>query len=292
MLASALVLYTEIVSTLSRNQSHIRAFYKAMSRAWGPQHWWPARTRLEVIVGAFLAQNTSWTNVERAIGQLRRKKLLSVAALRRVRSENLESCVRSAGYFRQKARRLKAFIEFLDARYGGSLKRMFAQPPEDLRQQLLALNGVGPETADSILLYAGNHPVFVVDAYTRRILDRHGILPANAPYEQVRALFESALGRQFQLSSEVFPNQLKQAKCERGNLKLETELRGAAHLPSPMSTARRTELAQVLNEMHALIVGVGKKHCLKVAPQCKGCPLEKFLHFTAETQHAEPDEDR
>src|SRR5581483_5142757 len=100
--------------------------------------------------------------------------------------------IRSAGYFRQKARSLKNFIEFLDARYGGSLQRMFAQPTEKLRQELLCLKGVGPETADSILLYAGNHPVFVVDTYTKRILDRHAILPVNAPYEEIRALFESA----------------------------------------------------------------------------------------------------
>lgn len=261
------------------DHARIRAFYRALLHAWGPQHWWPARTRLEVIVGAYLTQNTSWANVERAMQQLRRKRLLSLAALRQSPIQELELCIRSAGYFRQKARRLKTFVEFLDARYGGSLKRMFAQPTEELRQQLLALNGVGPETADSILLYAGNRPVFVVDAYTRRILERHGILPANAPYEDIRALVEGSLRKPFRLSRFSFRGRNSQAPLrERRNETRETVLQGAAHRPSPMSVARRTDLAQVLNDMHALMVGVGKNHCWKTGPNCAGCPLEKFLH--------------
>ena len=131
------------------------------------------RRRFEVIVGAILTQNTSWTNVERALASLRAAGKLSVAGIRQVPLPKLEQLIRSSGYFRQKAQRLKNFVAFLDARYDGSLQRMFATPTEQLRDELLALNGIGPETADSILLYAGNHSIFVVDAYTRRILERH-----------------------------------------------------------------------------------------------------------------------
>ena len=145
-------------------EEQIRAYYYTLFQVWGPQHWWPARTRFEVIVGAYLTQNTSWTNVERALRRLRSAGLLNLRAMREVSLTKLESQIRSAGYFRQKAQRLKTFVAFLDDHYGGSLTRMFAQPTAKLRQELLALNGVGPETADSILLYAGQHPIFVVDA--------------------------------------------------------------------------------------------------------------------------------
>src|SRR5438034_11087140 len=177
-------------------EEQIRAYYYTLFQAWGPQHWWPARTRFEVIVGAYLTQNTSWTNVERALRRLRSAGLLNVQAMRKVSLAKLESQIRSAGYFRQKARRLKKFVAFLDDHYGGSLARMFAQPTARLRQELLALNGVGPETADSILLYAGQHPIFVVDAYTRQLLARHDILPENARYEVIRKLCERALARE------------------------------------------------------------------------------------------------
>lgn len=173
--------------------AEIRRYYKALSRAYGPQQWWPARTRFEVIVGAFLTQNTAWTNVEKALRNLRRARILNVAGIRRVPLDRLEHLVRPSGYFRQKAGRLKTFVRFLDREYGGSLQEMFAQPTASLRDELLALNGVGPETADAILLYAGRHPVFVVDAYTRRILDRHGIMPFTARYDEIRKLFEKAL---------------------------------------------------------------------------------------------------
>jgi endonuclease III related protein len=183
---------SKLVKPLAKEEQ-LRAYYATLFRAWGSQYWWPARTRFEVIVGAYLTQNTAWTNVELASHRLRAAGLLNLKGIRGTPLPQLESMIRSAGYFRQKARRLKTFVAFLDERYGGSLNRMFAQ--HKLRRKLLALNGVGPETADSILLYAGQHPVFVVDAYTRRILDRHGILAENAPYDEIRKLFERALGR-------------------------------------------------------------------------------------------------
>lgn len=249
----------------------LREFYEALSKAWGAQHWWPAETRFEVVVGAYLTQNTSWINVERAFENLRNAGVLSVDGLRKTNLRTLQQLIRPSGYFRQKSQRLKIFIEFLDRQYSGSLDHMFSQPTDKLRAELLNLNGVGPETADSILLYAGNHPVFVVDAYTRRILERHEILPANADYEEIRELFQRALGP---LTRE--PSHLPVAQRPQ----LQSGLRGAAHFPSPMSTEKRTALVQVFNELHGLIVGVGKNHCGKSRAKCDECPLQPLLPKT------------
>ncbi len=180
----------------------LQSYYEALFRAYGAQHWWPGRTRFEVIVGAILTQNTSWTNVERAIRNLRREKLLSPIAVERVSPARLARLVRSSGYFRQKARKLKAFVRFLRDAHQGSLTKMFRTPTAVLREQLLAVHGIGPETADSILLYAGKHPVFVVDAYTRRILERHHLAHAKQSYEEIRALFEQGLPRSAALFNE------------------------------------------------------------------------------------------
>ena len=247
------------------NEHQIRTYYRALFHAWGRQHWWPAQSRFEVIVGAYLTQNTAWTNVEKALVNLRASRLLTVNAIRRAPLAELERLIRPAGYFRQKARRLKLFVAFLDRRYQGSLAKLFARPTHKLREELLELHGVGPETADSILLYAGNHPVFVVDAYTRRILARHEILPEDAPYEEIRELFERALAPE------------ANSVAEPGHRSQPVGTAGAAHPPSPMSTAQRAPLAQVYNEMHGLIVGVGKNYCKKSQALCDGCPLQKFL---------------
>jgi len=164
--------------------------------------WWPARTPFEVIVGAILTQNTSWGNVERAIANLRSAQMLTPSAMSAARMARLAALVRPSGYFRQKAKKLKAFVRFLQREYGGSLKRMFDAPTELLREKLLSVHGIGPETADSILLYAGKHAVFVVDAYTHRIFGRHGITNGKPEYESVRALVETALPRDSQLFNE------------------------------------------------------------------------------------------
>jgi endonuclease-3 related protein len=182
--------------------SALQLYFDTLFAALGPQHWWPGRTPFEVIVGAILTQNTAWANVERAIARLRREKLLTPAALERVPHARLARLIRSSGYFRQKAKKLKAFVRFLRREYGGSLRRMFAAPAEELRAKLLAVHGIGPETADSILLYAARHPVFVVDAYTKRILVRHGLLGEKPGYEETRALFENSLPRDTQLFNE------------------------------------------------------------------------------------------
>ena len=250
------------------NADAIRAYYRSLFRTWGPQHWWPARTRLEVIVGAYLTQNTAWTNVERALANLHAAHLLSVDGIRRSRLSEIERLIRPSGYFRQKAQRLKTFVAFLDKQYGGSLARMFTQPTDKLREELLSLNGVGPETADSILLYAGNHPVFVVDAYTRRILDRHDLLPEKSDYEDIRHLFQGAL-------APVVDEEEQQPLDQRPRLR--SGISRSSHPPSPMSAARRTALTQVYNEMHGLLVGVGKNYCKKSQAKCDECPLQRFL---------------
>jgi endonuclease-3 related protein len=246
----------------------IRSYYHALFQAWGPQHWWPAQSRFEVIVGAYLTQNTAWTNVERALANLRSARLLSVRGIRGASLAQLERLIRPSGYFRQKAKRLKIFVAFLDKQYEGSLTKLFAHPTREIREELLNLHGVGPETADSILLYAGNHPVFVVDTYTRRILARHEILPEEAAYDEIRELFEQGLAAVAESVADA---------GNTGNQCLATGFPGAAHPPSAMSTAKRTAMAQVYNEMHGLIVRVGKNYCRKSQARCDECPLQKFL---------------
>lgn len=252
------------------HEKKLRQYYRTLYRAWGAQHWWPAETRFEVIVGAYLTQNTAWTNVELALINLRKADILSIEGIRRTRVGRLERLIRSSGYFRQKAARLKSFVAFLDQHYGGSLDQFFTQPTAKLREELLSLSGVGPETADSILLYAGNHPVFVVDAYTRRLLDRHGILPEEAnhkvEYENIRELFQRSLAPLAHEQEHTLPAP-----------QFESGIGPATHPPSAISTASRTSLAQVYNEMHGLIVGVGKHYCKKSHPRCDGCSLHPFL---------------
>lgn len=245
--------------------SDLRAYYHTLLAAFGPQHWWPSSKSggpFEIIVGAILTQSTAWTNVERAITNLRRARLLTPRAIQRIPLPRLARLIRPSGYFRQKAKKLKAFVRFLRDEYAGSLARMFRTPTAKLREQLLAVHGIGPETADSILLYAGAHPVFVVDSYTRRILLRHALIhepvrkgvssqarrggleicfselssgigfqPVGTTYEEVRALFQSSLPRD----------------------------------------------AQLFNEFHALLVHTGKHFCRPRDPRCTACPLRKFL---------------
>jgi endonuclease-3 related protein len=171
----------------------LHTYYDALLAAQGPQHWWPGRTPFEVIVGAILTQNTSWSNVQVAIRNLRRERLLTPRAIEDVSFARLARLVRSSGYFRQKAKKLKCFVRFLRSEYGGSLARMFRTPTAALREKLLSVHGIGPETADSILLYAGKHPVFVVDAYTRRMLERHKLATSSQSYEDIRQLFEGSV---------------------------------------------------------------------------------------------------
>ncbi|MDL1972411.1 MAG: endonuclease III domain-containing protein [Deltaproteobacteria bacterium] len=157
--------------------------------AFGPRHWWPGDSPFEVIVGAILTQNTTWKNVEKAINNLKRANLLEPKALYRLPYEILVDLIHPVGFFNIKAKRLKAFLNFLFEEFQGNLEEMFSLEMEGLRKKLLSIPGIGPETADSILLYAGGKPSFVVDAYTRRILSRHGLIHEEASYEEIRELF-------------------------------------------------------------------------------------------------------
>lgn len=185
-----------------RTAETLRTFYDAMLAACGPQHWWPARTPTEVIIGAILTQNTAWRNVERAIANLEGAGALDWRVLRDLPQERLAELIRPAGTFNVKARRLRAFVDWLWARFDGDLERMFATPPSTLREELLGIPGIGRETADAILLYAGGVPTFVVDAYTARILARHGLIDRDADYDEIKDLFESNLPSEAELFNE------------------------------------------------------------------------------------------
>ncbi len=176
--------------------------YNKLHRAYGPRHWWPGETPFEVMVGAILTQNTSWKNVEIAIQKLKEKKVLDVRAIHHLKRDQLAALIKSSGYFRIKADRLKTFVNFLVENYDGELERLKKERVETLRQNLLGVKGIGPETADSILLYGLKKPIFVVDAYTKRILSRHGIIPENASYDEVQTLFMHHLPHDEELFNE------------------------------------------------------------------------------------------
>ncbi len=170
------------------NPALLRRFYNALAQAYGPQHWWPSESAIETVVGAYLTQNTSWRNVERSIANLQAAGVLSVAGLRAVPLEALQTLIRPSGYMVRKGAAVKAFIALLERAYAGSLEQMAAAPVEQTREALLALPGVGPETADAILLYALHRPVMVVDEYLRRVVTRHGLMPEPARYPEVQRL--------------------------------------------------------------------------------------------------------
>jgi endonuclease-3 related protein len=178
------------------------SIYDKLFEAYGPRHWWPAKTRFEVIVGAILTQNVSWHNAKVAIDNLKRAKLLSPASILKAPQRRIASLIKSSRFYNQKAGKLKAFSRYLVSEYGGSLDRMFAVDLDTLRGELLALKGIGRETADCILLYAGEKPSFVIDAYTKRFLARLGLGREDAPYDEVRGFFMANLPEDTQLYNE------------------------------------------------------------------------------------------
>jgi len=187
---------------ISRMSVTLEEVYDRLLAAYGPQHWWPGESPFEVLVGAVLVQNTAWKNVAKAIDRLKQEGLLEPRALYDLPTNELEELIRPAGYFRLKARRLRNLLELLVDRYGGSLEAMFAAELSTLREELLGVNGVGPETADSILLYAGERPTFVVDTYTHRVLARHGWIHFDADYHQIQEHFQSGLEEDVALYNE------------------------------------------------------------------------------------------
>ncbi len=167
--------------------------YDRLFDCYGPQHWWPGETPFEVIIGAILTQSTAWTNVEKAIANLKSEGLLDAVSLDEIETEKLEMLIRPSGYYNAKAAKLKAFVERLNREYDSDLNRLFALDTESLRIELLSIHGIGPETADSILLYAAHRPVFVIDAYTKRIIGQLRLAPVSESYEAFQQLFMDRL---------------------------------------------------------------------------------------------------
>jgi endonuclease-3 related protein len=197
---------------LKKPADSLNDIFNRLAEHFGPLHWWPAESPFEVVVGAILTQNTAWRNVERAIAALKEANVLSPSELLGMDRSRLEALIRSAGFFRQKAERLKLFADFLQRCCGGDLAALLAGPLEQVRAELLTLKGIGPETADSILLYAGDRPSFVVDAYTRRLLARLGLLGGDEKYEAVRALFMDHLPHSSELFNEFHALIVEQCK--------------------------------------------------------------------------------
>ena len=221
----------------------LRRAYKLMRARFGHQHWWPGETPFEVCVGAILTQNTAWTNVERAIANLKAARVLEPKKLFALPEAKLAQLIRPAGYFNVKARRLRSFLRVLVEECGGDLKKLFAGDTAAVRERLLAIHGVGPETADCLLLYAGGHHSFVIDAYTKRIFQRHGWTQKAETkkrkpddYDELKALCEMALNQKT----------------------------GAARL-------------DYWQDYHAQLVMAGKHFCRTRAPRCDDCPLKPLL---------------
>lgn len=190
----------------------LETIYASLYTAFGQQHWWPGDTPLEIAVGAILTQNTNWRNVEKAIQNLKRGKILSAQALHAIDPKSLAALIRPAGYYNIKTRRLKNFIGFLMTDYRGSMKLMAREDPQVIRNKLLSVNGIGKETADSIMLYALEQPVFVVDAYTKRIFSRHDILNHDLPYEAFQLLFHTGIRNEAPLFNEYHALLVRLAK--------------------------------------------------------------------------------
>ena len=185
-----------------RKTKALLQIYQKMFAALGPRQWWPGETPFEVVIGAILTQNTNWSNVEKAIKNLKTAGKLSPEGIYELSVTELAKLIRPSGFFNVKAKRVKAFINWLFSRYEGNLSKMFARDLQSLRSELLSVKGIGPETADSILLYAGNMPTFVVDAYTHRIFSRHELIPEESTYDEMKSFFEENLPKDVQLFNE------------------------------------------------------------------------------------------
>ena len=253
--------------------SWARVIFERLWTALGPQHWWPIGRRrnlspgdrssansaggrsnrqsrpasadpdTEIVVGAILTQNTAWTNVEQAIDNLADADALSWTALRGLSNSELAALIRPSGTYRVKAKRLKAFVHYLWDHHGGKLESLLSGDLETARARLLSIHGIGPETADAILLYVGGFPTFVVDAYTKRVLRRHIIINGHASYDDVRMLFQNS---------------------EFG-------------IPNSETRSGDSQTVAVFKEYHALFVALGKRHC-RTRANCDGCPLADLPH--------------
>jgi endonuclease-3 related protein len=232
----------------------LRRAYELMRARFGHQHWWPGETPFEVCVGAILTQNTAWSNVERAIANLKAARVLEPEKLFALPETKLAELIRPAGYFNVKARRLRAFLRVLVETFGGNLDRLFASETSMVRERLLAIHGIGPETADSLLLYAGGHHSFVIDAYTKRIFQRHNW---SSKFTRLRSATARRAVQSSRSSSDY--DELK-ALCESAL----DQKPGAARL-------------DYWQDYHAQLVMVGKHFCRTRAPHCDECPLKPLL---------------
>jgi len=176
--------------------------YNSLYNYFGPLNWWPGDTPFEIMVGAIITQNTSWSNVEKAINNLKKENLLEPRKLYRINQEKLAQLIKPSGYYNIKARRVKNFVNIFLNDFEGSAEKMFSGDGRELRKKLLKVNGIGPETADSILLYAGKKPFFVVDAYTKRIFSRHKLISKDSTYYQIQEFFDNNLNRDVKLFNE------------------------------------------------------------------------------------------
>ena len=197
-------------STLRLSARRLRTLYETLFSAYGPQHWWPGETRFEILVGAILTQNTAWKNVERAIANLKSAGALDPEAILQTPARTLAVWLRPSGYFNVKADRLRTFCHWYLAQ--GGFDTLAAMATDALRQALLSVKGIGPETADDMLLYAFERPVFVVDAYTRRLFSRHGLIEGREAYDSLRLAIESALGPDVPLYNEYHALIVRHAK--------------------------------------------------------------------------------
>ncbi len=180
----------------------INKIYRLLYKRYGPQGWWPGDTQLEYILGAILTQNTSWKNVEKAINNLKKSNLISIDKLKLLTTDELAQLIRSSGYYNQKALKIKNFVTFITENYNDSLENMFDEDIHVLRNNLLNIKGIGPETADCIILYGGNKAIFVIDAYTYRVLSRHGLVPEQTSYNEMQELFMDSLNDDPQIFNE------------------------------------------------------------------------------------------
>jgi endonuclease-3 related protein len=220
-----------------------KSLYKILLDTYGPQNWWPVDTvyhqkqksdpRFEIIVGAILTQNTAWNNVKKALENLKKHKTLTIQTIAQINEKDLKIMIQPSGFFNQKAKRLKLFSSYLHQKYHDDLNTFFTRDTADIRRELLSRSGIGPETADSILLYAANHPVFVVDAYTKRICHRLPYQVSHESYELIQYFFDTIL----------------------------------------RSSIPKKELVSTYKEFHALFVALAKKNCWKKNPLCDTCPL-------------------
>lgn len=190
----------------------IREMFDLLLSSYGPQHWWPAPTPTEVIIGAILTQNTAWKNVERALDNLRAADLLDFAKIHNVPDDRLAQLIRPSGTYRVKVRRIRAFVDYLMEHHDGNLESVGTGQLNDVRDRLLAIHGIGPETADAILLYAFDRPTFVVDAYTQRVLRRHFLIEGRTTYGHVQRLFHTSLAEEVEMFNEYHALIVKVAK--------------------------------------------------------------------------------